>query len=114
MRELAERLLWLCPEPVPIPACRGLGAGLYLSILELPLARGGHPAEEAALRDPNRADVLLAIWSALALSEAEDAFLGTDLGEEALQELFEDLQADLLGAEELLDDDFDAYAIATG
>lgn len=66
------------------------------------------------MREPNRNDILLAIWSALALSEAEDVCLGTDLGEEALHELFDDLHADLLHADPLLDDDFDEYAIAAG
>ena len=70
--------------------------------------------EEAPLRDPSRADILLAIWSTLALTDAEDEFLGTELGEEVLNELFDDLHRDLLGAEDLMADDFEEWAIAAG
>ena len=66
------------------------------------------------MKDPSRSDVLLAIWSALALDEDLDEFLGTDLGEEALSELFDDLHRDMLEAEILLDDEFEDWAIATG
>jgi hypothetical protein len=76
------------------------------------------------LRDPSRADVLLAIssradvllaiWSTLALQEQEDEFLGTELGEDALHELFDDLRRDLIETEVLLEEDFEDWAIATG
>lgn len=66
------------------------------------------------MKDPNRNDILLAIWSTLALSDEYDEFLATDLGEEVLTALYEDLHADLLEAEILLDEEFDELAIATG
>ena len=69
--------------------------------------------EDSPLKDPSRSDVLLAIWSALALTEDFDEFLGTDLGEEALNELFDDLHRDMLEAE-ILDEEFEDWAIATG
>lgn len=66
------------------------------------------------MKDPNRSDVLLAIWSTLALSDEYDEFLATDLGEEVLESLYEDLHEDLLEAEILMDEDFDNWAIAAG
>jgi len=66
------------------------------------------------LKDPNRSDVLLAIWSTLALSDEYDEFLATDLGAEVLESLYEDLHADLLETEVLMDEEFEDWAIATG
>jgi hypothetical protein len=70
--------------------------------------------EDPPLNDPKRSDVLLAIWSTLALSDEYDEFLATDLGQEALEELYEDLHADLLETEVLMEEDFEDWAIATG
>lgn len=56
---------------------------------------------------------MLAIWSTLALNDEYDAFLGTDLGQEALEELFGDLHRDLVEADILLDEEFEDWAIAT-
>ena len=91
-----------------------LPARLALPQLRRALAGPAFDPEDAALKDPSRSDVLLAIWSALALTEDYDDFLGTDLGEEALMELFGDLQADLAATDLLLDDEFEDWAIATG
>jgi hypothetical protein len=66
------------------------------------------------LKDPHRSDVLLAIWSTLALSDEYDEFLATDLGGEVLEALYEDLHADLLEAEILMVEEFEDWAIATG
>lgn len=66
------------------------------------------------MNDPNRNDVLLAIWSTLALSDEYDEFLATDEGEAVLEALYEDLHADLLEAEILMDEEFENWAVATG
>jgi len=66
------------------------------------------------VKDPSRSDILLAIWSTLALSDEFDEYLGTDLGEEALNELFGDLHQDVIAAEILMDENFEDWAIAAG
>ncbi|RKZ11670.1 hypothetical protein DRQ53_15310 [bacterium] len=70
------------------------------------------------MRDPDRSDIMLAIWSAIALADSEDACLGTESGIEALEELFDDLHMDLLQAAgpvaDLLDEEFEDLAVATG
>ena len=70
--------------------------------------------EDAPLKDPSRADILLAIWSTLALTDDEDEFLGSDPGQEALSELYDDLHRDLQYAEFLMDEEFEEWAIALG
>lgn len=64
------------------------------------------------MHDPTRTDVLLAIWTVLALPEADDSptLAATDTA--ALSELFDDLHRDLQRAEDAIDDSFDDFAIA--
>jgi hypothetical protein len=92
--------------PRPVVSCRAAAPGDSVS-------RRPDP-EDSALNDPNRNDVLLAIWSTLALSDEYDEFLATDEGEAVLEALYEDLHADLLEAEILMDEEFENWAVATG
>ena len=92
-------------------------SGTRTSHLAPPLSTspgGAIDPEDALLKDPSRADIMLAIWSTLALTDAEDEFLGTDLGQEALSELFDDLHRDLQYADILMDEEFEEWAIAIG
>lgn len=85
-------------------SCRVAGAG----------ARSLADPEDAPLKDPSRADILLAIWSTLALTDDEDEFLGTGPGQTVLDELFDDLHYDLQQADILMDEEFEDWAIAIG
>jgi hypothetical protein len=64
------------------------------------------------LHDPRRTDVLLAIWTVLALPEADGAPGLPVADANALTELYDDLHRDLRRAEKTADEDFEDLAIA--
>jgi len=102
--KLADALQWGSPDPLRPSRAVWPERG----------SRSLADPEDTPLNDPSRADIMLAIWSTLALTDDEDEFVGTDFGQEALSELFDDLHRDLQYADVLMDEEFEDWAIAVG